>query len=257
MATHLNKGKTVNNSINFRDCGGYPINDSSRMKQGVLFRSGSLDRVRGKNLRRVRAASLGTMIDLRPNEERSRKIVQFAGVDRITIPFDVDRISRERIAPYINRRDGIQHIISETDAVYRDMVSLAAAGVHDLFSVLISARYPLCINCRAGKDRTGFAVALIHMALGVSVDDMIVDYLETNRFFLSRVRRMTRPLTLLSLGRFPARTWEAALTARESSLRAVIQTIENDHGGIEGYLDHCGIGKDKRARLRELLCEPV
>lgn len=226
------------------------------MKQGVLFRGGSLDRVRGKNLRMVRAAHLGTIVDLRPPAERSRRIVQLAGVDRIAIPFDVDRISRERIAPYINRRDGIQHIIEETDAVYRDMVSLAAAGVHDLFSVLLGARYPVCINCRAGKDRTGFAIALIHMTLGVFVEEMIADYLETNRFFLSRVRRVTRPLALLSLGRFPARTWEAALTARESSLRTVIQTIEKKHGGIEGYLDHCGIGKIDRARLRELLCEP-
>src|ERR1700684_1679224 len=42
---------------------------------------------------------------------------------------------------------------------------------------------PLVIHCTAGKDRTGFACALILHALGVSEDVISEDYLLTNRYY--------------------------------------------------------------------------
>jgi hypothetical protein len=44
-------------------------------------------------------------------------------------------------------------------------------------------RAPLVIHCTAGKDRTGFACALILHALGVPDDVIAEDYLLTNRFY--------------------------------------------------------------------------
>jgi protein-tyrosine phosphatase len=39
---------------------------------------------------------------------------------------------------------------------------------------------PSLVHCVAGKDRTGFAVALVHRLLGVHEDDVMADYLLTN-----------------------------------------------------------------------------
>ncbi len=36
------------------------------------------------------------------------------------------------------------------------------------------------LHCSAGKDRTGFGVAMIQAALGVSEQDIFSDYLLTN-----------------------------------------------------------------------------
>src|SRR3546814_16552012 len=39
---------------------------------------------------------------------------------------------------------------------------------------------PSLVHCVAGKDRTGFAVAIVHRLLGVHEDDLMHDYLLTN-----------------------------------------------------------------------------
>ena len=52
-----------------------------------------------------------------------------------------------------------------------------------LFAHLLEDRAPLVIHCTAGKDRTGFACALILHALGVPDDVIAEDYLLTNRFY--------------------------------------------------------------------------
>ena len=52
-----------------------------------------------------------------------------------------------------------------------------------LFAHLLEDRAPLVIHCTAGKDRTGFACALILHALGVADDVIAEDYLLTNRFY--------------------------------------------------------------------------
>ncbi len=245
----------MNNSINFRDCGGHVTSDGRRMKTGMLYRSGSLDRVSGRNLRMVLGTDLKTIIDLRPSRERPKRIVEFPGVRRITIPLDVERITRQRILPFFNKRHGEGQLIAAVTSVYHDIVRQTVSSVRDLFSCLIDADYPLCINCRGGKDRTGYAVAIILRTLGVTDSDIMRDYLATNRFLLRRVRRVTVPLRIVSLGFLPTRTWEAALTAYEGYLRAAFDVIDREHGGIAGYLDYCGIGRERQTRLGELLCE--
>src|SRR5262249_29135190 len=47
-------------------------------------------------------------------------------------------------------------------------------------ATLAESEGPSLINCMAGKDRTGFAVAMLHHAVGVHPDDVMADYLLTN-----------------------------------------------------------------------------
>ena len=49
------------------------------------------------------------------------------------------------------------------------------------FEVLGRTESPSLVHCVAGKDRTGFAVALAQHVLGVSQDDIVEDYVLTNR----------------------------------------------------------------------------
>ena len=52
-----------------------------------------------------------------------------------------------------------------------------------LFAHLLEDSAPLVIHCTAGKDRTGFACALILHTLGVSEEVISADYLLTNQFY--------------------------------------------------------------------------
>ena len=42
------------------------------------------------------------------------------------------------------------------------------------------SNHPLMFHCEYGKDRTGILCALTHHALGVSMDDIFIDYELTN-----------------------------------------------------------------------------
>jgi protein tyrosine/serine phosphatase len=222
----------------------------------MLFRSGSLDRARGRNLRMALDAHLRTAVDLRPDRERAKRIAELPGTRRVSVPLDIDRVARERLLPFMWRR-GAERLVTETIvSVYRDIVTSTTSSVKLLFETLADpGAYPVCINCRAGKDRTGYAVALVLRTLGVAQRDIITDYLATNHSVLRRVRRFTRPLRLLSAGILPTRAWEAALAAHETALRASFDVIDGVYGGIAGFLDSCGVGDGMRTRVRAILLE--
>jgi len=247
----------MNNRLNFRDCGGWMTSDGQRVRTGVLFRSGSLDHLSQRDRGVVDAAHLRTIIDLRPDHERAPRIADLPGTKRVVVPFNVDPLARRRLRPFIHQRDGQAGVIAAMTSVYHDMVELAAPGVRALFEHVSEAAYPLCINCRAGKDRTGYAIALILRVLGAADQDILRDHLATNQFLLPRVRRATRPLRLLSFGLLPTGAWEAAFTVHEQYLPAALERVDREYGGTAGYLNHCGVPAEQRARLRERLREPA
>jgi protein-tyrosine phosphatase len=111
------------------------------------------------------------------------------------------------------------------------------------------------INCAAGKDRTGFGAALILGALGVSEADIVQDYLLSERYYplqreIGRIRRKYGPYLgeNVELERIMP-----MLETRESYIRAALDTIRDDFGDIEAYLERAlGIGPSERAQLRAL-----
>ncbi len=101
---------------------------------------------------------------------------------------------------------------------------------------------PLVIHCTAGKDRTGFACALILHALGVADDLIAEDYLLTNRFY----RRDPSASSDL-----PDDVRQVLGSVDVSFLAAAFDAIRADYGDLEGYFsDGLGLGAGERARLQ-------
>ena len=60
----------VEGTFNFRDFGGYKTSDGNEVKSGILFRSGSIDRVIESEAQRIQSElSIETIIDLRHPDE--------------------------------------------------------------------------------------------------------------------------------------------------------------------------------------------
>jgi protein-tyrosine phosphatase len=98
------------------------------------------------------------------------------------------------------------------------------------------------IHCTAGKDRTGFACALILHALGVPDDVISEDYLLTNRFY------QRDPSASSDL---PDPVRQAIGTVQTSFLAAAFEAIDADYGDLETYLDKgIGLGAAERAELK-------
>jgi protein-tyrosine phosphatase len=109
------------------------------------------------------------------------------------------------------------------------------------FAHLLEDRAPLVIHCTAGKDRTGFACALILHVLGVPDDLIAEDYLLTNRFY----RRDPSASSDL-----PDDVRQVLGSVETSFLAAAYDAISADYGDFANYLhDGLGLGARERATL--------
>ena len=138
--------------------------------------------------------------------------------------------------------------LSSADAVevmresYRNYVRHDTPSFRALFALLLEDRAPLVIHCTAGKDRTGFACALILHSLGVPDDLIAEDYLLTNRFY----RR--DPTASSDL---PEDVRQVLASVETSFLAAGFDAISADYGDLENYLsDALGLGARERAMLQ-------
>ena len=119
------------------------------------------------------------------------------------------------------------------------MSSTTRRDIRALFAHLLEDRAPLVIHCTAGKDRTGFACALILHTLGVADDVIAEDYLLTNQFY----RR--DPSVSSDL---PDEVRQVLGTVQAAFLAAAFETIKAGYGSLDNYLrDGLGIGC-RRAR---------
>ncbi len=121
----------------------------------------------------------------------------------------------------------------------------------ELMRRLVDEDLPLLFHCAVGKDRTGFAAALVLAALDVPREAIFEDYLLTNQLLR---RDSISPRSEL-LKRSPE-LFHVLLSAREDYLQASFDAIDELFGGVEGYLAE-GLGLDAAdvSRLRSNLLE--
>jgi len=241
--------------INFRDFGGYSTADGRRVKTGCLYRSGSVDQTSQRDRETLHALGIKTLIDLRSLKERKREARLWPGIRVVSLPMPFDEITRQRLKPLFFRRDVQTVVYDMVESVYLDTVDHSCSQVGVLFSLLQRPDvYPVLIHCRAGRDRTGFISAVIQLALGVSVDDVTAEYLRSNASRLPQIRRTATLLKMFSLGQLPTQSLHAVVASQERYIRAVIDKIKDEYGGIAGYLAHCGVSAGAVATVREVLC---
>ena len=131
---------------------------------------------------------------------------------------------------------------------YRDYPRRCAPGFRTLFTTLgDGAHRPLVFHCTAGKDRTGFASALLLTLLGVPWETVLEDYLHTNQVWTGHV------------GRYPELdidTRAAIIEARAPYLEAAFEVVQRRVRRRRKSLPNSALGLDAEAleRLRaELL----
>src|ERR1700687_2782549 len=237
-ARHLN----LAGASNFRDLGGYPARDGRAVRWRQIFRSNHLGQLTEADIEVLRPVGLKSAFDFRGPEERVAAICGVAKIAVHSLPTEPTVVValRARLA------DGVP--LSSADAVdvmresYRNYVRYNTPSFRALFAHLVEDRAPLVIHCTAGKDRTGFACALILHALGVPDDLIAQDYLLTNRFY----RRDPSASSDL-----PEEVRRVLASVQASFLAAGFDAISADYGDLESYLsDGLSLGPQQRARLQ-------
>ncbi|MGZ8803176.1 MAG: tyrosine-protein phosphatase, partial [Mycobacterium sp.] len=131
-------------------------------------------------------------------------------------------------------------------------------AVHRVVTLLISGRKVLA-HCFAGKDRTGFTIAVVLEAAGVGRDAIMADYLRSNvavpqlkESILATIRaRAAEAPEVLEFAE--ARLTESVLGVREEYLHTARRTLDDEFGSLRGYLEASGLTDDDVRRLRAAL----
>jgi protein-tyrosine phosphatase len=226
---------------NFRDLGGYRTSDGRMVRWRRMFRSNHLGHLTGADIETVRALGLKNAFDFRGVEERAAAACGLREVAVHSLPIEPTVVAALRahlaagsLSPAVARE-----IMRES---YRNYVHHNTHSFRTMFAHLLRDHAPLVIHCTAGKDRTGFACALVLHALGVPDEAITEDYLLTNRFY----RRDPSSGTDL-----PEDVRLAIGSVEESFLAAAFETIGADYGGLENYLrEGLGLGDEERTTLK-------
>jgi protein tyrosine/serine phosphatase len=247
---------------NFRDYGGYAVVGGGRVRRGVLWRSGQHFGATDSDLECIAALGLAAVYDLRSRHERSvhpcRRPSEFTA--RI-VTSDADT---RGVAPHVaagaaaRRRDAE----SSREALRRSYQTIAfRPSLVAMMRVYLADHASLdggsLINCMAGKDRTGFAVAMLQSALGVHRDDVMADYLLTNTAGDVEARIAAGGEAIHgTLGEIEPDALRALMGVEAEYLETAFAVLEDRHGSVEGYLEaELGVNGALRERLRAQLVE--
>ena len=261
---------------NFRDYGGYAVAGGGRLRRGLLWRSGQHHEATDDDLARVDALRLVAVFDLRSDRERvthpCRRPPGFAAtvhfVDEAAPAFAAPRQSEaESAAPHVAaaRKAARPDRNRDPAATRAGMVETYAkiafrpglvTAMRQLLATLASLDGASMVNCMAGKDRTGIAVAMVQRALGVHRDDVIADYLLTGQLGDQDARiaagyRTFAPAT----GELDPEVVRAIMGVEAAYMESAFAAIDADPGE-EAYLrDVLGVDASMREQLHSKLVE--
>jgi protein-tyrosine phosphatase len=226
---------------NFRDLGGYAGKDGRTVRWRRIFRSNHLGHLTEADIAMLRGLGLKNAFDFRGAEERSAAQCAISEITVHSLPVEPTVVAalRARLANSraLSPSDGIE-VMRES---YVGYVRQNTQRYRSLFAHLLEDSAPLVIHCTAGKDRTGFACALILHALGVPEDVISEDYLLTNRFY----RRDPSASNDL-----PDDVRQVLSSVQAPFLAAAFEAVCADYGDLESYFtDGLGLGRGERAAL--------
>jgi protein-tyrosine phosphatase len=169
---------------NFREVGGYPTQDGRRLRRGLIWRSARLDALTQEDAGNLHTLGIRLVADLRRASERAE-----SSSDRIWPGEDVRVVWWDDLsAAAPSALADLQHSHGDAEVnravIHRYYELMAEAHVHrlcDLYSAIAGGDLPVLIHCAAGKDRTGFAVALLLKLLGIRHEYILADYAASER----------------------------------------------------------------------------
>ena len=256
---------------NVRDLGGIATADGRCVRSGMLYRSDQLFFATDGDRRKLDCMGIATVVDFRSIPEREEKPdPAIDGARNVHLPIiedvrmgitrsgsDDKNLVSMMMAGEVDNAVVDRHM----QAMYCEFVAEPFAQgqyAHFIGEVVTTAEAGKASlwHCTAGKDRAGFATAIVLEALDVPREAIFTDYLQTNECLSRAVDALVDQFG----ARLPNDTARAALRrfflADESYLQAAFNAIDERYGSPTAFYEQAlGVDDAKRARMRELFLE--
>ncbi|MEV5650371.1 tyrosine-protein phosphatase [Nocardia sp. NPDC052254] len=236
----------ISGTFNYRDVGGLRTASGMKIRGGVLLRSAQLCHLDQRGHNTLQQLGVTTVHDLRGPAEADRMGVDLlpAGVRLELTPFDS---AIGTAPPHEGGADRGGHL--DLADVYAGFPSMPEVGVAMTAMAQSLARGDgaVLVHCAAGKDRTGWAIATLLRAVGVTEEDILADYLLSN----DAVEALAADVARNSGGTLPP----ALLGVSVEYLAAGTEAMHRLHGGLDGYLQAIGFTPELRTALHARMVE--
>ncbi len=232
---------------NFRDIGGYRSADGRRVRCGQIFRSDHLAGLTSEDLARLASLGIGHSLDFRGAAECAATPYDIPGVQRVALTIEPTVIARMQALVAQGVVPTAEETVELMRETYRDFVNRNADTYGRFMKHLLEQPTPQVFHCTAGKDRTGFAAALVLSALGVDRATIEHDYLLTNQLYKrdARLEGQGHPHVMKVL-------WQV----QPEFLHAAFEAVDAQHGGMIDYLHGAiGLSPQELAELQRMLLE--
>ena len=226
---------------NFRDLGGYRTVDGHMIRRGLLYRSANLHNLNDKDIQKLDHLSLRKIIDFRAGIEKINEpdrlptdhIIQVIEIPILDSSTNVAKAVEQQI------KDGMVDGINPAELLIETNMELAAKFAPQyrqfIHEVLEADGLPLLFHCAAGKDRTGFAAAILLRILGVPQETVIYDYLLSNQYYFKPLRHCLIMMVI-------TKGWKATsvvagfLEVKAAYLATAFETIDWQYGSFDKYV---------------------
>lgn len=264
----------LDGTFNFRDLGGMAAGSGRQVREGLLYRADALYRLSDNDLIRLKEMGIRTVVDLRSPEEafahpnrlpEGVRSVMLSPVAGAAVQASASKgEDREKVAAMVaaaQTESGRARFRNNLDSMEKHMRANVTApeGIRaygDFLRLLTRPeQVPLVFHCKGGKDRTGWAAALILSVLGADRRDIIKDYLATadynrirNEERMDEYRRLTDNEAVLAF-------LSSLMQVKESYILAAFEEVDR-FGGTDVYVRNVlGITNEEVTDLRSRFLE--
>jgi len=241
---------------NTRELGGYKTTDGKSVKWGMLFRSDKLSDISETDQEYLQALGIKKIVDFRSEEEKTEDpdIIP-TGISYVEMPISVDGAMRSKIEAVL-KGETDREVESFLIDANREFVTNYTDVYENFLRGLIDEDAPTLFHCTAGKDRAGFAAAISLIALGVSREDVIKDYMKTNAFTEDRIEEILDQIKLMSLYQADAEILRPLIGVEQIYIETAFETAEEQYGSLENFIrDGLNISDEDIQKLRNKFLE--
>ncbi|WP_342358739.1 tyrosine-protein phosphatase [Terrarubrum flagellatum] len=244
MSVTFDRLLNVAGAYNVRDLGGYAVREGETSWRRVL-RADGLHRLAPESVEQLYDAGVRTVIDLRHADELAHQPNPFSGhrsVAYLNIPLFAQLAPQP--APAAPAKDALLDL-------YLLALTTRKSAIRETLSAIADATEgTVLFHCTAGKDRTGIIAALTLGIAGADRSTIVSDYALTGALIAPMIEDI--------LAGAKARGADIALltpllACQAETMLAMLDHLDDNHGGVDGYLADIGLQTTSREKIRARL----
>lgn len=238
---------------NFRDVAGtgagYAGAHGKNVNKGVFYRANAIV-PNAADMATLTGLKLSTVYDLRSDDEVSQKQdVLPAGVTYKRIPILSGNINE--MLGKIKSPEDARKMMQDMNRAFV-LGDVEKAKFNELLTNMANTNGGQVFHCTAGKDRTGWASAVLLSLAGVSSQTITNDYLLTNEYAKDSIAKNTEGLKRAFGDAYV--NFLPLVTVEESFLKAGLDQVTTTYGSMDKYLtEGLGLTPDTIGKLKAKL----